>query len=761
MFGNFEEEARKIIVNAKKEMYELKHPYISSEHLLLSILKTESEISNKLKKHNLDYQTFKNEIIKVLGKGRKPAPWFLYTPLLKRILENAIIDSKDNNRGIVTVNHLFLSMLEEGEGVAIRILLGMNIDIDDLYNDFAYKIVKKKNKKLLIETLGIDLNKKAIKEAIDPVTGRDNEVKRVLEILSRRTKNNPLLIGKAGVGKTAIVEALAQKIVNGDVPLSLKNKRIISLDMASSVAGTKYRGEFEERMNKILKEIEENGDIILFIDEVHTLVGAGGAEGAIDASNIFKPALARGKIRCIGATTIEEYKKYIEKDSALERRFQKVIIEEPSKKSVKEILLNLKDIYENFHKVSITEEIIDQIITLSSKYIYFRNEPDRSIDILDEVCAKVSLKESKDIKEYKSLSKELKEIINQKKKAISKSDFDKASKYKTREYYIMDKINSLELNIYKNKKKKVTKIDVAEVINTKTNIPIYEILNEKKNIIKNTEKVLKGKIIGQDKAIKIVSSVIKKIKLGFNSGVYSMLFCGPSGVGKTLLAKTFGNYLTKNSVIKIDCSEFKEPHSISKIIGSPPGYVGYDETNTILEKIKNNPNSVLILDEIEKAHSNFISLFLQVLDEGIMKNSKGQIIRFDNVVIIMTSNIGYLNSSVGFNINTSQTEKLNESFSIPFMNRVDNLITFNRLTEENIRQITEKEIKQIKKKYKTKVKIKVSKKVIDDIVEISNYKTYGARKIKKIIKDKLESIIIDTIIEEKPNIYIKELIQKA
>lgn len=761
MFGNFEEEARKILVNAKKEMYELKHPYISSEHLLLSILKTESEISNKLKKHNLDYQTFKNEIIKVLGKGRKPAPWFLYTPLLKRILENAIIDSKDNNRGIVTVNHLFLSMLEEGEGVAIRILLGMNIDIDDLYNDFAYKIVKKKNKKLLIETLGIDLNKKAIKEAIDPVTGRDNEVKRVLEILSRRTKNNPLLIGKAGVGKTAIVEALAQKIVNGDVPLSLKNKRIISLDMASSVAGTKYRGEFEERMNKILKEIEENGDIILFIDEVHTLVGAGGAEGAIDASNIFKPALARGKIRCIGATTIEEYKKYIEKDSALERRFQKVIIEEPSKKSVKEILLNLKDIYENFHKVSITEEIIDQIITLSSKYIYFRNEPDRSIDILDEVCAKVSLKESKDIKEYKSLSKELKEIINKKKKAISKSDFDKASKYKTREYYIMDKINSLELNIYKNKKKKVTKIDVAEVINTKTNIPIYEILNEKKNIIKNTEKVLKGKIIGQDKAIKIVSSVLKKIKLGFNSGVYSMLFCGPSGVGKTLLAKTFGNYLTKNSVIKIDCSEFKEPHSISKIIGSPPGYVGYDETNTILEKIKNNPNSVLILDEIEKAHSNFISLFLQVLDEGIMKNSKGQIIRFDNVVIIMTSNIGYLNSSVGFNINTSQTEKLNESFSIPFMNRVDNLITFNRLTEENIRQITEKEIKQIKKKYKTKVKIKVSKKVIDDIVEISNYKTYGARKIKKIIKDKLESIIIDTIIEEKPNIYIKELIQKA
>ena len=447
MFGNFEEEARKVLINAKKEMYELCHPYVSSEHLLLSILKGNNEIAQRLKKYNLDYQILKKEIIKVIGKGSKPSEWFLYTPLLKRILENAMMDAKDNNDGVVTINHLFISLLEEGEGVAIRILLGMNIDIDELYNDFSYKLINKRNeKKLLLEELGTDLNKKAINGEVDPVTGRDKEIKRVLEILSRRTKNNPVLIGEAGVGKTAIVEEIANMIISGEAPISLKNKRIISLDMASAVAGTKYRGEFEERMNKIIKELEENDDIILFIDEVHTLVGAGGAEGAIDASNIFKPALARGKIRCIGATTTLEYKKYIEKDSALERRFQKVVIEEPSKKTVKDILMNLKDIYEGFHNVIISSDIIDLIINLSSKYIYDRNEPDRSIDILDEVSAMVNLKESDDIRNYRCKNRKLKEIISSKRTAILNNNFEEASKLKNTEYELMDAINNLELN---------------------------------------------------------------------------------------------------------------------------------------------------------------------------------------------------------------------------------------------------------------------------------------------------------------------------
>ena len=762
MFGNFEEEARKVLVNAKKEMYELNHPYVSSEHLLLAILKGDNEISEKLKEFDLDYNRFKEEVIKIIGKGSKHSEWFLYTPLLKRILENAVVDAKENNNGVVTVNHLFASLLDEGEGVAIRILIGMDIDIDELYSEFTDKIINKKShKKLLIEEIGVDLNKKAMNGNLDPVTGRDDEIKRVLEILCRRCKNNPLLIGEAGVGKTAIVEELANMIVRGEVPLALRGKRIISLDMASSVAGTKYRGEFEERMNKILKEIEENDDIILFIDEIHTLVGAGGAEGAIDASNIFKPALARGKIRCIGATTTDEYKKYIEKDSALERRFQKVMIEAPSIDTVKSILMNLKEIYEGFHKVIIDEEIIDLIIHLSNKYIYNRNEPDRSIDILDEVSAKVSLKENKNLKEYGVYNKKLKEVIKNKKKAILDNDFDKASTFKNEEFKLMNKINNLELSLYKTHSRKVTKLDVAEVINMKTGIPIYEILNEKVKLIKQTEKILSKKIIGQDEALKEVAKVAKKIKLGFNDKCFSFLFCGPSGVGKTLLARTFGENLVGNrNIIKLDMSEYKEAHSISKLIGSPPGYVGYDDNTNIFEEIRNKPYSVLILDEIEKAHTNIINLFLQILDEGKAKNSKGKVVRFDNVVIIMTSNVGFHEINVGFN-NNMKTSRLNDSFSIPFMNRVDKVICFNPLNEDDIYKIVRMQLKEFKDKYSEKINIKISKEAFNEIVNLSNYEEYGARKIAKIIKDKIETIVIDKIIDGETDVYIKNLKQEV
>ena len=763
MFGNFEEEARKVLKKKKKEMYELNHPYVSSEHLLLAILKGNNEISEKLKSFDLDYNRFKDEIIKIIGKGSKHSEWFLYTPLLKRILENAVIDAKDNNNGVVTIDHLFTSLLDEGEGVAIRILIGMNIDIDELYSEFVNKIVSKKSgKKLLIDDIGVDLNKKALNGNLDPVTGRDEEIKRVLEILSRRCKNNPLLIGEAGVGKTAIVEELANMIVRGEVPLALRNKRIISLDMASAVAGTKYRGEFEERMNKILKEIEENNDIILFIDEIHTLVGAGGAEGAIDASNIFKPALARGKIRCIGATTTLEYKKYIEKDSALERRFQTVMINEPSKKTVKSILMNLKDIYEGYHKVIIDEDIIDLIINLSSKYIYNRNEPDRSIDILDEVSAKVSLKESKDLKEYGTYNKKLKEVIKNKKKAIIDNDFDRASQFKNEEFSLMNKINNLELSLYKKHDRKVTKLDVASVINMKTGIPIYEILNEKSKLIKHTEKILSKHIVGQDEALKEVSKVAKKIKLGFNDKCFSFLFCGPSGVGKTLLAKTFGeNLVGVDNIIRLDMSEYKEAHSISKLIGSPPGYVGYDDNTDIFEEIRNKPYSLLILDEIEKAHTNIINLFLQILDEGKVKNSKGKIIRFDNVVIIMTSNVGFHEINVGFNNSNSKISRLNDNFSIPFMNRVDKVICFNFLNEDNILKIIRMQLRDFKNKYSDKIKIKISKDVENEILSLSNYEEYGARKISKIIKDRLESFVIDEIIDGKTEVYIKNLKQNV
>ena len=453
MFGEFTEEARKILVSAKEEMYELKHPYVGSEHLLLAILKDNNAVSKKLKEYNLTYDVLKKEITNIIGVGSEYPEWFLYTPLLKRIIENAIVDSKENNNGDVTVEHLFASLLEEGEGVGIRIMLGMDIDLDKLYKDFSNKLIMssktKKTKKLLIDELGYDLTKKALNNELDPVVGRDEEISRLLEILCRRTKNNPILIGEAGVGKTAIVEELSRMVAFGEVPKKLKNKRIISLDMATMVAGTKYRGEFEERMRKVLKEIEDNDDIILFIDEIHTLVGAGGAEGAIDASNIFKPALARGKIKCIGATTTEEYKKYIEADGALDRRFQKILIQTPDKATVKEILSKLKPIYEKYHNVIISEEIIDLIVDLSERYIYDRNQPDKSIDILDEVCSFASLKESDELKKYKSYNKDLQLVINSKNKAIINNSFDSAAKFRKKEKELMDKINKLELDVKK------------------------------------------------------------------------------------------------------------------------------------------------------------------------------------------------------------------------------------------------------------------------------------------------------------------------
>ena len=764
MFGNFTEEARGIIVRAKKEMYELKHPYVGSEHLLLSILKDNNNISKKLKEYNLTYEKLKEELINIIGIGKTETEWFLYTPLLKRIIENAIIDSKENNNGEVTIEHLFTALLEEGEGVAIRIMIGMNIDIDKLYNEFAYTFTykEKKHKKLSVEELGINLTEKAKNKELDPVIGREKEIKRLLEILCRRTKNNPILIGEAGVGKTAIVEELSRLIASNDVPMTLRNKKIINLDMGSLVAGTKYRGEFEDRIKKILKETEENEDIILFIDEIHTLVGAGGAEGAIDASNIFKPALARGKIRLIGATTTEEYKKFIKTDKALERRFQTINIEIPDKTKVKEILKKLKPIYENYHRVSVSQEIIDLITDLSEKYIYDRFEPDKSIDILDEVCSYVSLKENKKLKKYNQMNKELEKIINKKKESIIKNNFKQAEKYKTSEKKLMDKINNLELTFYNKKQiRKVTKEDVAQIIYQKTNIPIYELLNENEKTIDNIYIDLKDNIIGQDKVIENIMNVIKRIKLGFKTEnkCYSLMFCGPSGVGKTKTATIFGKNLTGKNIIRLDMTEYIEPHSVSKIIGPPPGYVGYQDNTNILEEIKSKPYSVLILDEIEKAHPNVINLFLQILDNGKIKDSKGTTVRFDNVTIIMTSNIGFNEENIGFKKNENKViQKLKENFSIPFINRIDNIIIFDNLKKEHIQKLIEKKLFDIKRKYLKNIEFKIDDKVIEEIIEEINYKEFGARKIDKIIKDKIENQIIDNIINKKEKIYIEELV---
>ncbi len=751
MFSRFSEEAQKALILAKKEMNNLRHPYVGSEHLFLSILSMKDlEITKVLSSYNITYEIFKSELIRIVGVGKESNEWFLYTPLLKRVIETAILNSKEKGEVEVSVNELLLAILEEGEGVAIRLLIGLNIDVDEIYNAISKdsKISNKAiHKKLLVEDFAVNLNKKVVGNEVDPVIGRDDEIKSLIEILCRRGKNNPLLIGEAGVGKTAIVEELARRIVDGNVPKPLKGKTILSLPMANLVAGTKYRGEFEERVSKILKELEENDDIIVFIDEVHTIVGAGGAEGAIDASNIIKPALARGKIQLIGATTTYEYHNFIEKDKALNRRFQIIMIEEPTKEKTKEILKKLKPLYEAYHFVSISDDIIDLIVDLSDTYIYEYYQPDKSIDILDEVCTKASLLESKNDTELLKINTKLQEVISNKKKAIIKQDFDLASTYKEKEKELLTKKNDLELNLMtKRKPKNITKEMVADVIYLKTKIPVYEINKSSRKIINNLDKNLKKTVLGQDAIITDLCNRVKKVRLGFQDKphIESFLFCGKTGVGKTLLVKEFAKLLYgEANFIRLDMSEYKEAHTVSKIIGSPPGYVGFDNHLTILDTIRMHPHSVVLLDEIEKASSEVMKLFLQVLDEGVLTDSRGRKVRFDNVFLFMTTNLGFSKDSIGFTESKNNID-IEEFLGVEFVNRIGKIYYFNDISRDVIHRIVEKRLNVLIEGFKKKdLKIKISKEIVDKVIKESNYEKFGARRVDKVIDEVVTPIIVD------------------
>lgn len=751
MLGNFNEEAQFILLKSKEEMINLNHPYIGTEHLVLSILKNKTSLSEKLYNYGLTYDTFKTEILNIIGKGTKKSEFFLYTPLLKKIIENSMLDAKDNNNGEVTPEHLFASLLEEGEGIAIRILIGMDIDIDELYDEFSSKLVKKtkkRNKKLLIEELGTDLVEKSKNKKLDPVVGREKELTRLIEILCRRCKNNPILIGEAGVGKTAIVEELASRIAQSQVPLKLQNKRIISIDMATIVSGTKYRGEFEERMQKIIKEVETDGNIILFIDEIHTLAGAGGAEGAIDASNILKPALARGTIKCIGATTTHEYKKYIASDKALTRRFQEIAIKEPDQEQTIDILKKLKPIYEKYHHVTIPDHIINLIVDLTNKYIYDRHNPDKSIDILDETCSMVSIKESKESKSIQKIKQELQDVSKNKNSLILDNKLDKAYSYRKRESKLITKLNELELS-YKKNTHVIKEEDIAVVINQKTNIPIYEILKDNTGYISKLANKMKKTIVGQDNAIDLLINYTKKMRLGYtNNKIKSFLFVGPTGVGKTAIAKLYANTIQgENNLIRLDMSEYSDVTSVNKIIGSSPGYVGYQDNNNILEQIKEKPTAVILLDEIDKAHPNVINLLYQILDEGKINDSQNNTINLNNNIIIMTSNIGFEETTLGFTNkgNDNINSKLKEYLSPSLINRIDNLIIFNHLTSKDITSIIKNKLSKLQTKYQN---FTYSSSLIEEILRESNYQEFGARKIDKIIESKLENLIIDKILNK-------------
>ena len=683
MFSIFTEDAQKILVSAKKESIDLKNENINTGHILLAVLSLNNELSKKLNRFNLSYKNVKEELNNISNKTNYKT-FYTYSNVLKKVLEDLIIVSKENKEEI-TGEKILISIIKEGDGVAYRLMQYFNVDISSLLCELNVK-KKKYNKKVYLEEIGINLNKKAKNNSFEPVIGRDNEISRIIEILSRKNKNNPILIGKAGVGKTAIVEELSRRIESYDVPEILLNKQIISIDLASIVSGTKYRGEFEEKFKKIINEALDDENVILFVDEIHTIVGAGSGEGAIDASNILKPYLARNNIKLIGATTLDEYKKYIEKDKALERRFLKVFVEEPDKKSLKNILLKVKSSYEKYHGVVIKDEIIDEILNLSNLYLYDRCEPDKSIDILDEVCSKVSLKVLKEEKKLNHLKIKLKRINNEKEKYIIKENFIEASKLKKEEVNLEDKIKELDSYILKKKQKKiVTKNDVVDLISLKSNIPLirFKSFNE---IDKIGEK-LKKKIINQENAIDTLIEVTKKIKLNLKNKnkSFSLLFLGESGVGKTYLAKTYSSYIT-DSIIKIDMNEFTTRESINKLIGSPAGYVGYNDNKNIFEEIRNKPFSVLILDEIEKAHKSVINLFLNILDEGYCKDNKGNMIRFDNALIIMTSNAVLKTNKIGYK--NENRNNLHSFFPKEFINRIDEIIEFNNFTYNDAKTIT-------------------------------------------------------------------------
>ena len=768
MFFNFNEEVKKCLINSKKEMRKLKHTYIGTEHLMLSVLSNNNLYVTKiLNKQGVNYSNFKTNILQNKGEGKDVSEYFLYTPLLKRIIEEAMLKAKENNGKLMTVEDLISCLIEQEEGDAIRILLCMNIDIDKLLQEIYKNNSKKKNyqkKRKLVEEYGYNMSEKAAKQEIDPVIGREKEINRMVEILCRRTKNNPLLIGEAGVGKTAIVEELSRRIAQGTIPEKLKDKKIIAVSMANLIAGTKYRGEFEERITKILNELEDSPEIILFVDEIHTLIGAGGAEGAIDASNILKPFLARGKLKLIGATTTDEYKKYLEDDRALDRRFQTILIRQPSKKQVLEILTKLKPIYEGYHNVIIENKLLKNIVELSEKYIYNRNEPDKSIDILDEVCSRESLVKNRNNINLDKLNEELNKILKKKNDHIIKHNFAMAAELKKKENKLLVEINKLKFNnSISGNKKRVKLKTLAEVIRSKSNIPVYEILKEDFNKINKMEVELSKTVIGQEKVVFTLSKEIKRIKLGykFENRPRAYFFVGPTGVGKTLLAKELNKIIgSEDNLIRLDMSEYKEEHSVSKIIGAPPGYVGFLNKNTVLDEVKRKPNAIILLDEIERAHSSVINLFLQILDEGKIRAATNDIVRFDNTIIIMTSNIGFTKNNIGFNSDMEKTinSKLIDMLGIALVNRLDRIFIFDRLDEKSIKKIINSKIENLKKNFELKeLEFKINKNLINKIIKKSKYQEYGARKVDKLLKNELIDIIINKKIKSKETL-IKETI---
>ena len=704
-------------------MSELKHPYVGSEHLLLAILHNKDlMITKELLKIDLTYERFREELINIVGIGKKSNDMYLYTPLLKRVFNNVIMNNKGEDR-LIEVDDIFISLLDEGEGVANRILLGMNIDIDYLYEKFIKKFnfnKKSIKKKMLLEEFAVDMNSRY--KLYDPVIGRDNEVDRLIEILLRRTKNNPVLIGDAGVGKTAIVEEFVRRIEEGKVPKKLRNCRVFSLSLSSLIAGTKYRGEFEERINQVIEELVSDKDVIIFIDEIHTLVGAGGAEGAIDASNILKPYLARGDIQVIGATTKEEYKKFIESDKALDRRFQKINIDEMSIEQTKDVLFNIRDLYSKYHNVSISDEIIDNIIDLCDKYVHYGKFPDKAIDIFDEVCAKSSIIEDDNDKKIRMYNEELNKIRLKKNEFIVENNFKEASIYRKKELTLEKKYNQLNFDEHA---KDVLLDSLYEVVYGKTGIPVKRLLSFNKNdIIDRLNRV----VIGQEDVINNMCDIVDKVSKSNNNVPLSLLLVGKSGVGKTFLEKEYSKlFYNEKSIIKLDMSEYSDDSSISKILGVNAGYVGYKDLVSLCDKVRRNSYSVLFINNMEYASRKVLQLFSSILEDGYLIDSSNEKVDFRNTVLFFETNYGCEQSNIGFSTSNVDSLLIKDVIGEEMFSKFSGIFRFRDMNREDIIKIINS-------------RGVLSPKLVDKIVEESNYKRVGARKIDYLVSIYKESV---------------------
>ena len=796
MVYKFTNRAEKAIELASETAAELGHNYVGTEHLLCGLVKEGSGLAYKvLYNQGVTEEKIIEMIEELIGRGEPlselPED---YTPRTKRVFEISFMEAKKLNNNYIGTEHILLGIMKEGDSVASRIIVDLGVDIQRLFSELLKTLTEENssssqsntkkqqnyNQTPTLNQYGKDLTNEAIEGKLDPIIGRENEIERIIQILSRRTKNNPCLIGEPGVGKTAVVEALAEKIIEGEVPENLKNKRVVSLDVSSMVAGAKYRGDFEDRLKKCLQEIKKSGNVILFIDEIHTIVGAGAAEGAIDAANILKPLLARAEIQVIGATTLNEYRKYIEKDAALERRFQPITVGEPTVEETILILKGIRDKYEAHHKVKISDEAIKAAAELSARYINDRYLPDKAIDLMDEAASKVKLASLTAPKEVKKIEEKINEIIKEKEDAINTQDFEKAAKLRDKEQKEKEKLEKVKLEWeQKNQIKdiEVTEENIAEVVSGWTGVPATKLTEAESQRLKNLESELHKRVIGQDEAVVAVSKAIRRGRVGLKDPkrpIGSFIFLGPTGVGKTETCKALAECLfgNENAMIRIDMSEYMEKHTVAKLIGSPPGYVGFEEGGQLTEKVRRKPYAVILFDEIEKAHPDVFNILLQILEDGRLTDSQGRVVDFKNTVIIMTSNVGARsiveNKLIGFNNEESKAKnyeqiknnvmsELKKEFRPEFLNRIDEIIVFKQLEETEIEQIVDLMVKSSIERLKNReITVEVTDELKKHIAKKGFDPAYGARPLRRaiqsLIEDKLAEEILDGNIKDGDNV---------